>query len=221
MKKNVKRIVLVILAVFLIAGCTNQSTNKWSSSELTRDSEILNLSVAWDGSTYKNEHIGFEIVVPDDWIREQPETFQIDEVLNDEQYDIFFEGREIDLDTYVDEIIIMQAVADNSDQINDSVYMMVVPTFSDEIEAFLNYKRDLDVEEYADLDFIDVSEITSTKFGREETLSYGLELDSEGETYYQLYFAYYRNGYFVILSLVFNENSENEINEILTTVNIN
>jgi len=74
---------------------------------------------------------------------------------------------------------------------------------------------------HADVDTITVSKMTSTKLGGENTISYGLEVEYEDETYYQLYFSYFKDGYFVTFSAVSNENSEEVFNQILESVNIN
>ena len=204
----------------LISGCSRQSNNKWTSSESTRVDEIANLSVDWNGSTYTNNYLGFEITVPEEWVKNQPAELQIIEEIMSDKYDVFFEGQENDMESYANEIIIMRSKSTNADRLSDDVYLMVVPTFKNDVEAFMKYQHDSNVDEFSEVDTITVGNITSTKLGNENTISYGLEIEYEDETYYQLYFAYYKEGYFVIFSAAFNENSEEYINQILETVNI-
>jgi len=220
MKKNSIKVLLGLLIIVIISGCSSQSNNKWTSSQLTRVDEIANLSVDWNGSTYTNDYLGFEITVPEEWVKDQPSELQIIESIMNENYDVFFEGLENDMENYADEIIIMRARSSNADVLSDDVYLMVVPTFTDDVEAFMEHQHDSNVDEFAEVDTINVSKVTSTKLGGENTISYGLEVQYEDETYYQLYFSYYKEGYFVIFSAVFNEISEEEINQILETVNI-
>lgn len=221
MKKNSIEIFIGLLVIVLISGCSRQSNNKWTSGGLTRVDEIANLSVDWNGSTYTNNYLGFEITVPDEWEKSQPVDLQIIEEIMSEQYDVFFEGQENDMENYADEIIIMRAKSTNADMLSDDVYLMVVPTFTDDVEAFMKYQHDSNMQEFAEVDTITVSKITSTKLGGENTISYGLEVEYEDETYYQLYFSYYKNGFFVTFSAVSNENSEEVMNQILESVNIN
>jgi len=124
------------------------------------------------------------------------------------------------MENYADEIVIMRAKSTNVDILSDDVYLMVVPTFANDVDAYMKHQHDSNVEEFSEVDTITVSKIASTKLGDENTISYGLQIEYEDETYYQLYFSYYKEGYFVIFSAAFNENSEEDINQILETVNI-
>jgi len=218
MKKYSIRILLGLLVIVLISGCSRQSNNKWTSMEITRVDEIANLSVDWNGSTYTNNYLGFEITVPEEWVKNQPAELKIIEEIMSEKYDIFFQGQENDVENYADEIIVMRAKSTNADMLSDDVYLMVIPTFNNDVEAFMKHQHDSNVEEFSDVDTITVSKIASTKLGGDNTISYGLQIEYEDETYHQLYFSYYKEGYFVIFSAAFNENSEEDINQILETV---
>ena len=221
MNKKVSKSLAVILVLFLIVGCDNQSTDKWSSGEITREDESAKLSVSWDGSSYKNDHIGFEVTIPDEWMKAPISELNIDDQFNDNQYDTYFEGSDDVTDSYPDVIKIMQAGSEKTDFIPDSIYLFVTPTVNDDVGAFMEYRRSLDEAQYADLDTLFVSEITSVDVGGKKTISYGIELTFEGVTYYQIYFAYYANGYFVVFSPAFSESSDNEANQILESVKIN